>query len=102
MDDDHATLNLALERLRRVIEALSVVSLGEFDLEVVAIETNHNDEFAVLEETVNIVARELADAREQKERHLQDLLQSQRMLEERLATIEQQRIAIRDLSTPLL
>jgi rsbT co-antagonist protein RsbR len=100
--DDEATLNLAIERLRRVIEALSVVSLGDFDLKVVSIETTQNDEFAVLEETVNIVARELADAREQKERHLQDLLQSQQMLEERIATIEQQRIAIRDLSTPLL
>lgn len=102
MDDDQATLNLAIERLRRVIEALSVVSLGEFDPNVVAIETDHNDEFAVLEETVNIVARELADAREQKEQHLQDLLQSRQILEQRLATIEQQRIAIRDLSTPML
>ena len=102
MDDDRATLVLTLQRLRRVIEALSVVSLGDFELNTVAIETSHDDEFAVLEETVNIVARELAEAREQNERHLRELRQSRAMLQERLATIERQRIAIKDLSTPML
>jgi rsbT co-antagonist protein RsbR len=102
MDDDRATLVLEIQRLRRVIEALSVVSLGDFDLNAVSIETSQDDEFAVLEETVNIVARELAETREQSERQLRQIQESRHVLEERLATIELQRLAIRDLSTPML
>ncbi|WAM24517.1 hypothetical protein [Myxococcus sp. NMCA1] len=54
------------------------------------------------EETINLFARQLHASAQENERSIQKLDAARRELEEELSTIEQQRLAIRDLSTPII
>ncbi len=83
-------------RLRRVIDVLSIASLGEFDPEKVVIPLEgREDDLAMLEQTVNILVAELADAKRKNQ-------QAAEAMREKLATIERQQLSIRDLSTPII
>lgn len=96
------TLAVAPERINRIIEILSLISVGQFDEAQTTIQIEHQDEFAMLEETLNVFNRELVQARTTTERYTKQLEASRAELQEKLATIERQRLAIQDLSTPVI
>lgn len=90
------------ERLKRLVDVLSLVSVGRYDPDAVMIETEYEDELAHVEETLNILIRELADARHENDNYIRELERSKEELQEKLSTIERQELAIRDLSTPII
>jgi rsbT co-antagonist protein RsbR len=84
-----------------VIDILSMVSIGEYNSDLIQIPASeHADEFSVLEAALNIYNQELAAARAQNERYIAELEQSKRELQEQLTTIARQQLAIHELSTP--
>lgn len=93
---------VAKARLERMLEVLSLISIGEFDPVQTTIKVTNEDEFGVVEETLNVFTRELADSRRETEAAMIKLEQSRMELEEKLSTIERQRLAIQDLSTPVI
>jgi rsbT co-antagonist protein RsbR len=95
-------VTLSPERISRVIDVLAMIAVGRFDTPVTTLPIETQDPFSVLEETLNIFVRELATTRQENEETLARLAASNRELEEKLTTIEQQRVAIRDLSTPII
>ncbi|ADO69749.1 STAS domain-containing protein [Stigmatella aurantiaca] len=95
-------LIISPERISRIIDVLSMISVGHFDPHITTLPIQEQDDFAVLEETLNIFVRELATTRQENDETLARLAASNRDLEEKLTTIERQRMAIRDLSTPII
>ena len=96
-------LTVVKRRVQRIIDVLSLVSLGEFEAEQAFIVANEEqDEFAQLEETMNILTGELAEARRENEQYVSELKRSQEALQDKLDTIERQQMAIQDLSTPII
>ncbi|WP_163997013.1 STAS domain-containing protein [Pyxidicoccus caerfyrddinensis] len=95
-------LSINPERIGRIIDVLSMISVGQFAPEWTTIPINETDELAALEETLNVFVRELATTRREHEEAVTRLATSHREMEEKLATIERQREAIRDLSTPII
>ena len=89
-------------RVERIIEVLSLISIGEFSPERTQIKVESEDDVGMLEETLNVFTTELAQARLQSEESMQKLIASRVELEEKLSTIERQRMAIQDLSTPVI
>jgi rsbT co-antagonist protein RsbR len=89
-EDD--TLTISRERLTRITEALGALSVGESDLDRVRIPIQEMDEFAPFEEMFNVFIEEYAAARRENEQ----------LNAQRLDVIERQRLAIADLSVPIL
>src|SRR5262245_22957139 len=89
-------------RVERLVKALAAASIDLFDAPEAQVEPACDDEFGYLEAAFKVFLTELGEAK----RSLQDALteaQTARVeLEQRLATIEQQRLTIRELSTPIL
>lgn len=102
MKNDEQLTTVQRDRLQRLVDVLSIVSVGEYEPEALVIETEHEDELAHVEETLNILLRELAESRLENEKYIRALEQSKRELQEKLSTIERQELAIRDLSTPII
>ncbi len=90
------------ERLERVRDVLAMISLGEFDPAQHLIPVTEEDAFSSFEETINLFARQLHASVQENAQSIQKLETARGELEEKLATIEQQRVAIRDLSTPII
>ncbi|MFO0620688.1 MAG: STAS domain-containing protein [Polyangia bacterium] len=96
-------VTVSFERIQRVVDILSMVSIGEYNPELIQIEpSSQADEFSVLEAALNIYNQELASARLQNERYISELEQSKRELQEQIATIAKQQMAIHELSTPIV
>jgi rsbT co-antagonist protein RsbR len=97
------SVQIAPERLTRVLEALSYATVDEFDscLELMR-SSVVEDEFAELETAFTIFVEELAQAKTALRDALAKHEQANRELEARLQTIEMQQAAIRDLSTPII
>ncbi|MFP2931324.1 STAS domain-containing protein [Pyxidicoccus sp. 3LG] len=95
-------LSIDPERISRIIDVLSMISVGEYAPERTTINILEHDELAALEETLNVFVRELATTRREHEEAVNRLATSHRELQEKLSTIERQREAIRDLSTPII
>ena len=96
-------VTVAFERIQRVVDILSMVSIGEYNPDLIQIEpSTQADEFSVLEAALNIYNQELASARLQNERYIGELEQSKRELQEQIATIAKQQLAIHELSTPIV
>lgn len=89
-------------RINRIVEVLSYASVGSFGEALERAEVSSHDAFGELEEALRLVISELKDARERSEEALRALEHSKNELEEKVSTIENQRLAIRDLSTPIL
>jgi rsbT co-antagonist protein RsbR len=102
MSDESSYLRLARDRISRVMDVLSLAAIGAFDHEQCVIRIEGEDEFALLEQTLNQFTRELAEARQENELHVKELTISRRELEEKLRTIESQQQAIKRLSNPIL
>ncbi|WP_164017172.1 STAS domain-containing protein [Pyxidicoccus trucidator] len=97
-----AQLSIDPARIGRIIDVLSMISVGEYSAERTTIPIDDIDELASLEETLNVFVRELATTRREHEAAVTRLATSHREMEEKLSTIERQREAIRDLSTPII
>lgn len=89
---DEQTITISVERLQRLREVLAYLSVDEFSPERIHINVSDDDEFGMIEETVNIFAEEFAASK----RRTAELEQ------ERVETIERQRMAIADLSAPIM
>jgi rsbT co-antagonist protein RsbR len=102
MADDSDEITVARTRVTRMMDVLSLAAIGQFDHEQCVIKLEHQDEFALLEQTLNLFTGELSAARTENEQHVKELLNSRQELEEKLRTIEAQQEAIRQLSNPIL
>jgi rsbT co-antagonist protein RsbR len=89
-------------RLDRIVDVLSFASVGSFEEALRQAKVVQPDEFGVLEEALRLVITELCEARERTEAAVRALETTNATLEEKLSTIETQRNAIRELSTPIL
>ena len=96
------TVEIPRSRIERLIQVLALVSAGEFDHEKTKIEIEQEDDFGTLEKSLNVFISELANARRETDRAMHRLTASRSELEEKLSTIERQRMTIQDLSTPVL
>ena len=97
------SVTVPFERIQRVIDILSMVSIGEYNSDLIQIPASEQaDEFSVLEAALNIYNQELAAARAQNERYIAELEQSKRELQDQLNTIARQQLAINELSTPIV
>jgi rsbT co-antagonist protein RsbR len=90
------------DRIERIRDLLAMISLGEFNPTQHLIPTDTGDEFSAFEETINLFARQLYESVRESEVALRRVEATRLELEEKLATIEHQRIAIRELSTPII
>ncbi|MBU8894832.1 STAS domain-containing protein [Corallococcus sp. H22C18031201] len=95
-------LEVDVDRLERIRDVLAMISLGEFDPAHHLIPVENHDAFSSFEETINLFARQLHASVRENEASIQKLDAARRDLEEKLSTIERQRMAIRDLSTPII
>jgi rsbT co-antagonist protein RsbR len=82
------------ERIAEILMVLSSITAGS-PTERLSLDLPADDPFAVLYEGINEVVETLLSGQDHLARY-------QRELEERLHTIEQQRSAIRELSTPVI
>lgn len=89
-------------RVERVLEALSLASVGAFEEAIALSGALSEDRFGALEESLLVLLRELKQTREEHDKAMNDLEASRRDLEDKLQTIERQRIAIRELSVPII
>ncbi len=96
------TVDVDSKRIERVLEALSLASVGAFEEAINLSGALSEDRFGALEESLLVLLRELKQTREEHDKAMSDLEASRRDLEEQLATIERQRIAIRELSVPII
>lgn len=87
------------ERLQRAEQILTEVAQGNFDR---SIEVTGNDSLVSLEMGINFMIMDLRAMQEENQRKEDRLLSKQAELEEKLLTIEKQREAIRELSTPIM
>ncbi len=89
-------------RVERVLEALSLASVGAFEEAISLSGALSEDRFGALEESLLVLLRELKQTREEHDKAMTDLEVSRRDLEDQLQTIERQRVAIRELSVPII
>ena len=81
---------------------LSLAAIGEFGHERATIATVAEDQFGLLEQTLNVLTQELAAARRENEAIVGALRRSEEELIDRLAVIGEQQRAIERLSSPIL
>ena len=84
---------LVLDRIADILVVLSEVTTSTFFSQLPVLPDQ--DPFSALYQGINEMASTLAEAHQRSERYQNELL-------EKLATIEQQRVAIRELSTPVI
>src|SRR5262245_50756853 len=97
---EQPTVTVARGRIQKMIDVLSLISLDEFDPALTTIvHAGEEGPVAFLEESLNVFVRELGAARAENEKHVARLEERSRELEAKLATIDRQRDAIRELST---
>jgi rsbT co-antagonist protein RsbR len=90
-------------RLLRVIEALSYASIEDYEPCLSLLRSlGTDDQFSELETAFMIFIEELAEAKRQLSEALASHEEANRELAAKLATIEMQQAAIRDLSTPII
>ncbi len=89
-------------RIERLVEVLSFASVGSFKEALERASVGPHDTFGMLEEALRLVITELNDARERNDEAMRAIEHSKSELEDKLNTIENQRLAIQELSTPIL
>jgi len=87
------------ERLKRAEQILTEVAQGNFDRNI---EVTGQDSLVSLEMGINFMIMDLRAMQEENQRKEDRLLSKQADLEDKLLTIEKQREAIRELSTPIM
>ncbi|MDC0669699.1 STAS domain-containing protein [Nannocystis radixulma] len=96
------TVSVEIPRIERVHDLLASISLDEFDPAVDLLPIERTDRFAALEEAVNLFARQLDLTVRDHRGTIRELEASRAALVDQLNTIEEQRAAIRTLSTPVV
>lgn len=94
MSDADAFREMVYERIADVLLVLSAVSTGNFEQKLVT-DLPDDDPIGALYNGINDTIASLAEFRSRSDAY-------QRELEEKLATIERQQTAIRELSTPVI
>lgn len=89
---DEQTITISVERLQRLQNVLAFLSVDAFDPDKIHIDVTDDDAFGLIEETVNVFAEEFATSKRR----------TAELERERLETIERQRMAIADLSAPIM
>jgi rsbT co-antagonist protein RsbR len=91
------------ERAERLMQTLSLVAVGEHAAALGLLpDVSLAEDSVSLETCVRVLIAELAASQAENARHVARLEESARELAERLAVIERQRVALADLSTPLI
>lgn len=93
---------VALRRIERIHDLLASVCLEEYDPAVDRLAIADEDRFAALEEAIDLFVRQLDRTVREHRGTIGELEASRDELAEKLATIERQRAAIRDMSTPVV
>lgn len=99
---DETHIRVEVSRIERIRDVLAMISLGEFDPARDLFVVDQDDEFASFESTIHLFARQLHASVTASENAIRNLDSIRVDLEEKLSTIERQRKAIRELSTPVL
>jgi rsbT co-antagonist protein RsbR len=102
MTEDATRDTVERSRIARLVDVLSLAAIGEFEHERCSIKVEHEDDFAMLEQTLSLFIQELAAAHRENELHVRELTESRHELENQLLTIRSQQAAIKRLSTPML
>lgn len=95
-------LSVEVNRIERLIQGLAAASVDLVDASANQIEVLADDEFGHLEAAFKIFITELAEAKRSLEDAVAEAQAARVDAEQRLETIEQQRLTIRELSTPVL
>lgn len=102
MDGSSKMISIEEARLERLINAISLASMGEIDLAMKQLVIVEQDTFGFVEGTMCAFLDELATTVREKDAALAALAESKREVDEQLQTIGQQQSAIRDLSVPII
>ena len=89
-------------RFTRLLEVVSLASVGEYAAALSHFEAMREDEFGMLEEGLRVFISELMIGHAAREQATAELLTAREELEQKLALIEAQRLEIHALSTPIL
>lgn len=97
-------LEVAPERVQRVIDALSMIGVNEYTsaLGMLPEPEDTLEPFAMLEACVRVLIGEVAEAQAANDRYAQALAESRQQLADKLDLIQRQSVALADLSTPLI
>lgn len=95
-------VSIAKRRIEAMVDLIALVSVQEPDPQKHVLPAEEDDDFGMLEATINAFIRELAENMATRNNYLAQVQAAQKDLEEKLATIERQREAIRELSTPVI
>lgn len=101
-DSAPETVAVEVPRIERIHDLLASISLDEFDPAVDLLPVRHADRFGVLEEAVNLFARQLDLTVREHRGTIRELEASRGELADKLTTIEEQRATLRSLSTPVV
>lgn len=98
------SLTIAPERVQRLIDAVSLIGVGEHAaaLDLVPEPTEINDAFDLLEACVRVLVGEVAGSQAANARATQALEESRQQLADKIELIQRQSIALKDLSTPII
>jgi rsbT co-antagonist protein RsbR len=89
-------------RLARMRRAVALASEGSFAEAVDLLTPEVEDDFGAVEHDLRLFIHELKIAIEQTDAAIEELRSSKRELQVQLTTVERQRIAIRELSAPII
>lgn len=90
------------ERLERLLDVVSLATAGAFVEAMSRLERVEQDRLGFIEEALRLFLGELEAAREQREQALEEIRVANQELEQKLAMIERQALAIEQLSTPII
>lgn len=93
---------IAPTRFERLLEVVSLASIGEYAEALGRFEALREDDFGMLEEGMRVFISELKSGHEAREQATQALEMARAELEQKLTLIEAQRQEIHALSTPIL
>lgn len=88
-------------RIERLIGALAAASLEKLE-QALQLQVQGDDAFSALESTFVVFVSDLKEAKAKLEKALSETEASRNELASKLVTIEEQRMTIRELSTPIL
>lgn len=90
-------------RIERVIEALSLIAVGDVENQALELEPDADEDgFSGVEAMVNVLMRDLAEVLRANDTYTSELERSAKDAADKLETIERQQMAIQDLSTPII
>ena len=96
-------LEVSRERVAKIIDVLSLLSMGAYDPALAHIEVGGEQEyFSELEQALALFVKEIIGSRQDGEAAIARLESSRREVEQKLELIERQQLAIRELSTPII